>query len=421
MVREFLWAAVALGLGVWGVLMAWRHHRLVRWLAQWDAAARAGSVELPRKWPLKEMRPWLHRIAEQQEALQREASDVHFNLRAILASMEDGVLAVDHEHRITLVNPALLQIFGLKQEPIGETVLSTLRLPILQTMLRGVLEDGTRQQAEVEPPSARREVPVQLVVTAAPLRDAAGLPGALLVFRDVSRLRQLEEIRKDFVANVSHELRTPLSIFHGYLENLIDSPDQDSEEVRASLLIMRKHSLRLNALVEDLLTLARLESNRDQVHFETIDVGLLLRETVHDWEPRALGKGITLAVELPAPLPELEVDVLKFQQVLDNLLDNAMKYTPSGGSVSLQARMSEADAVELTVADTGSGIPREDLPHIFQRFFRADKARSRELGGTGLGLAIVKHIIQAHGGSVRAESELGKGTRIILVLPRQLA
>ncbi len=291
-------------------------------------------------------------------ALRLEASDARFDLRAIMAGMEDGVLVSDHRHLITLVNPALLQIFGLKAEPIGETVLSTLRLPILQTMLEGVLQDGAPQQAEVELPT--RGEPLQLVLSAAPLRDAAGQPRALVVVRDVSRLRRLEEMRSELVANVSHELRTPLSIFHGYLENLLETPDLVSGEVQSSLTVMRKHSLRMNALVEDLLTLARLESGRDLLEPEPIDVGAFLAETLQDWKPKAAAKGLRMEMQVPETLPEPMVDARKLHQVLANLLDNALKHTPSGGAVTLRAAAGEG-WIEISVEDTGAGIPREDL------------------------------------------------------------
>jgi two-component system phosphate regulon sensor histidine kinase PhoR len=356
----------------------------------------------------------IDKIEQRQAALQRAASEAQFDLRAIMAGMEDGVLVSDHRHLITLVNPALLQIFGLKGEPLGETVLSTLRLPVLQTMLEGVLQDGSPQQAEVELPG--RGERVQLVLSAAPLRDAAGQPRALVVVRDVSRLRRLEEMRSELVANVSHELRTPLSIFHGYLENLLETPELVSGEVQSSLAVMRKHSLRMNALVEDLLTLARLESGRDLLQPEPIDLGVFLAETLQDWKPKAAAKGIRMELEAPAALPEPLLDARKLHQVLGNLLDNALKHTPSGGAVTLRAVVVNG-SIELSLEDTGAGIPPADLPHIFKRFYRADKARSRELGGTGLGLAIVKHIAQAHGGSVRAESEWGKGTKVTLSFP----
>ena len=356
----------------------------------------------------------LRKVGGRFTALSREANDARFDLRALVAGMEDGVLVSDHKHIVTLVNPALLQIFSLKSEPIGLSVLSSLRLPILQTMIEGALQDGAAQQAEVELPG--RGDPSFVVISAAPLRGAAGLPGTLVLVRDVTKLRRLEEMRREFVANVSHELRTPLSIFHGYLENLLETAEPSADEVQGSLSVMRKHSLRMNALVEDLLTLARLESGRDPIRPEPIEVAAFLDETLQDWRPKGDAKGVRMVMQVDAGLPEVPIDALKFHQVLANLLDNALKHTAAGGTITLAAVVADG-SVEVSVADTGVGISREDLPHIFQRFYRADKARSRELGGTGLGLAIVKHIAQAHGGSVRAESERGKGTKVTLSFP----
>jgi two-component system phosphate regulon sensor histidine kinase PhoR len=417
MLRKFqllyAWFAVVIVLHFAAVVVyALRHHRLRERVERaLGTLAQGGAADVGKK---DEIGRVLRKVEARHALLQREAADARFDLRAIMAGMEDGVLVSDHRHLITLVNPALLQIFGLKAEPIGETVLSTLRLPMLQTMIEGVLQDGAPQQAEVE--WTTRGEPLQLVISAAPLRDAAGLPRALVVVRDVSRLRRLEQMRSELVANVSHELRTPLSIFHGYLENLLETPDLVGGEVQSSLTVMRKHSLRMNALVEDLLTLARLESGRDLLEPEPIDIGAFLAETLQDWKPKAAAKGLRMEMEAPAALPEPMLDARKLHQVLANLLDNALKHTPSGGAVTLRALAGDG-WIEVSVQDTGAGIPREDLPHIFQRFYRADKARSRELGGTGLGLAIVKHIAQAHGGSVRAESERGRGTTITLRFP----
>jgi two-component system phosphate regulon sensor histidine kinase PhoR len=236
------------------------------------------------------------------------------------------------------------------------------------------------------------------------------------IFRDITRLKQLEEMRREFVANVSHELRTPLSIFQGYLETLLDAPDLDREERIPVLEVMRKHSQRLNALVEDLLTLARLESRGAQPMRSPLTIEPMLREVAADWARAASQKKVTLAVECAPGLPLLHADESQLAQVFNNLVENALKYTSAGGHVSLRATPT-AEAVELRVTDTGAGIPAEDLPHIFERFYRADKARSREHGGTGLGLSIVKHIVLAHGGTVEAESTVGEGTMIVLRFP----
>jgi two-component system phosphate regulon sensor histidine kinase PhoR len=229
-------------------------------------------------------------------------------------------------------------------------------------------------------------------------------------------LKQLEDVRREFVANVSHELRTPLSIFHGYLETILDSPDLPSEELLPILQVMRKHSLRLNALLEDLLILARLESRDECLHLERVDVPELVRDIVDDWELQSGQKKITIEIDCEPELPTMTADRLRMEQVLNNLIGNAIKYANQGGHVVVRVRRA-GEALDLRVEDDGMGIPPADLPHIFERFYRADKARTREQGGTGLGLSIVKHIVQSHGGSVRAESTYGKGTSIILQLP----
>jgi two-component system, OmpR family, phosphate regulon sensor histidine kinase PhoR len=231
-----------------------------------------------------------------------------------------------------------------------------------------------------------------------------------------ARLKQLEEVRREFVANVSHELRTPLAIFQGYLETLIDNPEMPPDELSANLAVLKKHSKRLNLLVEDLLVLARLESRAERLRIEPVDPVALLTGIATDWKLRAAEKNIPLAVECANDAPEFEADVMRTEQVLNNLIDNAIKYTERGGTVSVRAAAAQG-GIEFRVSDNGIGLTPDDLPHIFERFYRADKARSRELGGTGLGLSIVKHIVQLHGGKAGAESAYGRGTTIIVWLP----
>jgi two-component system phosphate regulon sensor histidine kinase PhoR len=248
------------------------------------------------------------------------------------------------------------------------------------------------------------------------LRDSSGQLAVLAIFRDITRLKQLEEVRREFVANVSHELRTPLSIFHGYVETLLENPGLPAEEVENIFRILKRHSLRLNALVEDLLVLARLESRRETMQFAEVDLPETIRGIALDWAARTAKKGVTLDLAVAPDLPPLTADPLRLEQIFSNLLDNALKHTPPGGRIAIQVSRS-GDFILLCVEDNGAGIPPADLPHIFERFYRADKARSREMGGTGLGLSIVKHIAQAHGGSVEAKSTFGKGAAIIVRLP----
>jgi len=354
----------------------------------------------------------LEKIAREQEKLHREIHDEAFNLRTILESMEEGVMVVDAHHTLRLVNPSFVALFELKADPVGQTVLHTLRETAFEEVISAALRTGHDQRSDVERTADKRHFAVHAV----PVREFAGSPGVVAIIRDITRLRQLEEVRREFVANVSHELRTPLSIFHGYLENLIDTPDLPRQDQIEIFEILRKHSRRLNALLEDLLTLARLESRQEKMVCVSMELPALLRSVASDWGQKLAAKKLAITVDAPEDLPRVGADPQRLEQVLHNLLENAVKFTESGGSIVLRAAVSNG-AMEVRVEDSGQGIPPADLPHIFERFYRADKARTRELGGTGLGLSIVKHILQLHGGSVTAESKYGKGTAIILHLP----
>jgi two-component system phosphate regulon sensor histidine kinase PhoR len=354
----------------------------------------------------------LDKIAEEREKLNHELHDEAFNLQTILASMEEGVMVVDAHHTLRLVNPSFTSLFDLKTDPVGQTVLRTLRETAFEELVTKALQTGQAQRGDVERTADKRHFAVHAV----PVKEFSGGPCVVAIIRDMTRLRQLEEVRREFVANVSHELRTPLSIFHGYLENLVDAPSMPRKDQMEIFEILRKHSRRLNALLEDLLTLARLESRQEKMARVSMELPALLRSVAGDWSQKLAAKKLTLNVEAADNLPRVPADPQRLEQVLHNLLQNAVKYTETGGNIALRAAAYNG-TVEVRVEDTGLGIPPADLPHIFERFYRADKARTRELGGTGLGLSIVKHIIQLHGGSVTAESKYGKGTTIILNLP----
>ena len=241
-------------------------------------------------------------------------------------------------------------------------------------------------------------------------------PGAVILFRDITERRRTETMRRDFVANVSHELRTPLSILRGYLETLLENPEQPPAELLRIFEVMERHSNRLNLLVDDVLSLARLEGPGMALDLTTIRPALFLRGIMRDWEKKFAAKQIEAQLEAADDLPPLEADEARLQEVIYNLLDNAVKYSAAGGKITVRANSADGQ-LDLSVSDNGAGIPAADLPRIFERFYRADKARHRELGGTGLGLSIVKHIAQLHGGSVEAESELGRGTTVRVRLP----
>jgi two-component system phosphate regulon sensor histidine kinase PhoR len=231
--------------------------------------------------------------------------------------------------------------------------------------------------------------------------------------------RKLERVRRDFVANASHELRTPLSIIQGYVETLVDGHQTMSLEDRDKFLhTIQRHSERLKSIIDDLLVLSRLESATPGLKFAPLDLAALLDNLAEDYRRRPSATGHQIAVSCPADLGPVSADEEKLLQVFGNLLENALKYTPKGTRLELGGRSLGENEIECFVADNGPGIPPADLPHIFERFYRVDKGRSRETGGTGLGLSIVKHIVQMHGGRVWAESQEGQGLTIRLRLPR---
>lgn len=357
----------------------------------------------------------LNKIAQHIEEVRRVHSAEAGNLQTILSSMAEGVIIVDGRHVIRSVNPSLIRILDLRVDPVNQTVLRALRDVHFEEVVSDTLATGKPQSTEVSILAGKESR--HLALTATPLQAPSGGENTvLLICHDVTRLKQLEDVRREFVANVSHELRTPLAIFQGYLENLLDNPTLPRAELVGILEILKKHSTRLNALVEDLLIIARLESRKEKLNIEMIEPRGLIEDIVADWKVRADKKEIKITAECDANAPDFEADAFRIEQVMNNLVENALKYTESGGSVWVRGSASPF-GIEIRVEDSGIGITPQDLPHIFERFYRADKARSREQGGTGLGLSIVKHIAQLHGGSVHAESTYGKGTSIILRLP----
>jgi two-component system phosphate regulon sensor histidine kinase PhoR len=360
----------------------------------------------------------LEMVGARLEQFHRQRQEEDFNLTVLLASMVEGVMVVDQKHVVRLVNDVLLDLFDLKQSPMGRTVLESLREARLEMIVREtILQGEPRQQELVLESTALGLPPRHFDISVVPIRSARDeVRGAVVVFHDITRIKQLEVVRQDFVANVSHELRTPLAIFRGYLETLEDNPDLPRDESQRILETMKRHSDRLNALVEDLLILTRLEARQVQAEFSSIRVDAFYRQLVRDWGNRTNSGAVEIAIDISDELPPLDVDALRLEQVIFNLLENAVAYSNPPRKIVLSAAML-GDQMELRVADNGLGIPPDDLPHIFERFYRVDKGRSRSSGGTGLGLSIVKHIVQSHGGTVHAESELGRGTTVVMRMP----
>jgi len=397
-----------------------RVRQLVRQLAEGKSQGgyvRSGAMGL------REIITGLEQVDERMELLRVSARQEGFGLKAILSSMVEGVIITDRDRVIRLANQAFGRMFKVPGDPVGRRTFDV----ILHADVHVIMDRAFRGEGETT-----GEVVVQetigvdagrsvFLLNASPLRgEDDEIQGLVLVFHDITRIKQLEEVRREFVANVSHELRTPLAIFHGYLETLLHAPQMPQEERTRVLQVLKRHSDRLNALVDDLLTLARLESGRIRLECVTVQIGPFLERIREDWRQTFEKKKCLLELATPVDPVLAELDPLRLEQVFYNLLDNALKYSDAGKTVVFGTLPpEEADTVRFFVRDAGVGIPSDKIDNIFQRFYRVDRARSRELGGTGLGLAIVKHIVQLHGGSVGAESEVGKGTTILFQLPLQ--
>jgi two-component system phosphate regulon sensor histidine kinase PhoR len=319
------------------------------------------------------------------------------------------VVAVDREERVVHANAAAQAILGIDaKSALGRRIWEVTRVTEVSEALGEAMKQNRMRVSEVRVPTPQKDQVIQL--TATPLKDAGDrLDGAIVVLHDVSELRQLESVRRDFVANISHELKTPLAAIRGLVETLIDDRDMESATRDRFVEKIRDQSVRLNNIVSDLLTLSRLESGQGGLRFEGMD----LRETITESYRAQVHAAETKQVDLVARVPDAPVaidgDGEALRELVDNLVNNAIKFTPAGGRVDIRLGV-EGSHVVLEVEDTGIGIPIEEQGRVFERFYRVDKARSRQLGGTGLGLSIVKHVALAHGGNVSLKSAPGRGS-----------
>jgi two-component system, OmpR family, phosphate regulon sensor histidine kinase PhoR len=382
---------------------------------------------------------WVH-------ALQGERK----KLEAVLQGMAEGVVVIDPVGHVVLCNQASQELFALNPagDWQGKPLPAFSRHPALPELLREVASRRPSDPPVTCEIDIEGERPRHLAVSAVQVsEDGATVSGYVLVFHDLTRIKRLEAIRADFVANVSHELRTPLTAIKGYAETLLGSAGRDPETAGKFLSIIDRHAGRLSRLIDDLLTLSDLELGKVPLRKEEVFMGELVEEVLETLRDKADKGRVTLDKDLPEALPPLLGDGDRLHQVLINLVDNAVKYTPTGGMVTVRAKtvpgaecgpQSQAGVwnggdqasplrpedfkleeqwLEVAVSDTGCGIPEKELPRLTQRFYRVDKARSRELGGTGLGLAIVKHIVQAHRGLLHIESRVNQGTTVQVFLP----
>jgi two-component system phosphate regulon sensor histidine kinase PhoR len=369
---------------------------------------------------LQEIHRDLREVASKQREFARRIAEEDFSFRAILSSMVEGVLIADSKMRIRLTNNRLTQMFSLPKQTIDRTVMEVFRNHTLHQIIQETLETeephSVELQADIQDGSQFQAKHFQ--VTSVSLRASAreSLTGALVIFHDISQIRSLEAVRKEFVANVSHELRTPLSIITGYLETLIEGGGDPETNVRF-LRTMHKHAQRLNVLIEDLLSLSQLESRKVSLDFEPVDLGECIHRVVDRLDARIQAISAKIKIKLSKNLPCVEADAFRIEQVFYNLIDNALQHAGKPGvSILVEVQSNGREAV-IAVHDDGPGIPLSDQPHLFERFYRVHKDRSRDAGGSGLGLSIVKHTVQAHGGTVALQSTPGAGATFSISLP----
>ncbi len=423
--------AAALGLGIagggaaaWAVAAEWR-----RRAERIDAVAQALEARQLPPHLLRENHDAVaraeHRLLDAADSIVSEVeslTDQRDEFEAILRSMTEAVVVTGSRGEVVLLNGAARRMFALDAEASysGRDFVELCRDPMLQDFAAQAMKSATEvisREFMIQKPAQRH-----LSASAAPVRmshDAAWV----FVFHDITQLKAYETVRSDFISNLTHELRTPLAALYGYAETLMQGVD-DAETQRRFLGIIDRQARRLARLLDDLISLSDLERGHTPLQMESLDPAGVIGEAAELMKVAARREGVLLEVQCPEGLPRLLGDHDRLHQVMVNLLDNAIKYTPRGGHVTASARPAALNgsgtatpAVALVVADTGEGIPERDIPRLTERFYRVDRARSRELGGTGLGLAIVKHIVQLHHGSLKIESRLGVGTTVTVTIP----
>lgn len=408
--------AMCLAIGLGSVLSA----RTIQLINRMIAASRRFSDGDFRR---RVLQPSSDEIGELAHALNRMAQDIedkigevraqNQRLEAIFSSMVEGVLVVDRTGRIVSANPAVERIFAIrKTDAEGRLFLEAIRNTDIASVIHEVLKKGAPLSSEI---SLVYPVRRTFQINAIPLLEGGAVSGCLAVIHDITEMRRLEIVRSDFVANVSHELKTPLTSIKGFVETLLEGALEDRENGRAFLKIIHDHTDRLDKLVNDLLTLSHLESKEIALQRKDFRLSEQIDEIILGFGSQTKKSGIGIRNEAPRDL-SVRADRARIDQVITNLIDNAVKFNKAQGLITIRAEKT-AGAIKVTVEDSGIGIPAKEIPRIFERFYRVDKARSRDLGGTGLGLSIVKHIVELHGGTVGVESSEGFGSKFWFTLP----
>lgn len=388
----------------------------------------AGNVKrrlfLKEKGELGELGKNISNMAQELSARLKQSEEEKRKIETILRNMSDGLILTDTKGVILLSNAAIKNLFGIQLDIEGKTLMEALRNAELMEIIESVVKRRERILREIE---ITRTGELYLMATATPFYSSTpekDLSGVVLTFHDITRLRKLEEIRKDFVANVSHEIKTPITAIKGFAETLLEGALDDRENAQKFLETIKNHSERLNSLVSDLLTLSRIELGDIQIEKKSVNLNEVIDSVCTTLGEKACKKGLYLKEELSSEFDDIQADRDRLIQILLNLIDNGIKFTEEGGiTVKVKSEklkgegQEERDFVEISVEDTGIGIPKKHLARLGERFYRVDRARSRELGGTGLGLAIVKHLVNALGWEMKIESTEGRGTIVRLICP----
>ncbi|HHT9128538.1 MAG TPA: two-component system histidine kinase PnpS [Candidatus Wujingus californicus] len=376
----------------------------------------ARKVKITSSGEISDLADAINEMGVELQTRKQTILDDKVKLDAIMANMNDAIVTIDLHEKIILTNNAARDIFGMQKLTLNRNYLwEKIRNEKLRHLVREIINTQTAKISEIEITSPGKKL---LQAHLSPIQIDKNTRGILIVFHDITELRKLENTRREFVANVSHELRTPLASIMGYTETLWNNNTIDPVHSREFLGIIKKHAQRLDNLIKDVLELSKLESHDLNIELNSIDINPCMNNISSNYKEHCSGKSQLFEFNVPDALPKIETNEYLLTQLLNNLLDNAIKYTPKGGKIVLKIAPINK-SIQFEISDTGIGIPQEHIPRIFERFYRVDPARSREMGGTGLGLSIVKHIVNLHHGNIKVESTIGVGSKFIIILPLQ--
>lgn len=381
------------------------------------------KVEIASSGGMRDLADAINTMGMELQARTQIILDDKNKLDAIMSNMSEAVVTTDYQERIILINNAAQSMFGLTKVEINkdylwEKIRNEKVCNLVREIIRSSGKAGNGNQSakvvEIEIVSPGKKL---LQMHLSPIQIDKVTYGILLVFHDITELRKLENARKEFVANVSHELRTPIATIKGYVETILENKVTSEEHLREFMGIIMKHTQRLDNLIEDILQLSKLDSSDLKIELHELELHDCIENIFSHYKEHCVKKDQTIELDMPLSLPAMETNEYLLRQLLTNLLDNAIKYTPNGGSISLKVETVNG-SIRFEISDTGIGIAQEHIPRIFERFYRVDPSRSREMGGTGLGLSIVKHIVHLHHGAVKVDSNIGAGSKFVITIPR---